>query len=183
MQQYNEEEIVLQLRDPDTQRNAFSKVVGHYGEKLYWHIRRLVLNHEDANDLLQNTFLKAWGSIEYFRGDAKLSTWLYRIAVNEALTFLARERERRNLTADDTDDFLLSHVESDEYFDGDRAQRLLQEAVLQLPEKQRLVFNMRYFDEMKYEDMSEILGTSVGALKASYHHAAKKIEEYLQDHV
>ena len=137
----------------------------------------------DANDLLQNTFLKAWGSIEYFRGDAKLSTWLYRIAVNEALTFLARERERRNLTADDTDDFLLSHVESDEYFDGDRAQRLLQEAVLQLPEKQRLVFNMRYFDEMKYEDMSEILGTSVGALKASYHHAAKKIEEYLQDHV
>ena len=108
---------------------------------------------------------------------------MVRIAVNEALTFLARERERRNLTADDTDDFLLSHVESDEYFDGDRAQRLLQEAVLQLPEKQRLVFNMRYFDEMKYEDMSEILGTSVGALKASYHHAAKKIEEYLQDHV
>lgn len=118
--------------------------------------------------------MKAWGSIEYFRGDAKLSTWLYRIAVNETLTFLAKERELRNLKADDADDFLLLNIESDEYFDGDRAQRLLQEAIVRLPEKQRLVFNMRYFDEMKYEDMSEIMGTSVGALKASYHHAAKK---------
>lgn len=183
MQDYNEDIVIEQLQNPATVRQAFARVVARYSEPLYWQIRKMVLSHDDANDLLQNTFLKAWGSIEYFRGDAKLSTWLYRIAVNEALTFLARERERRNLTADDTDDFLLSHVESDEYFDGDRAQRLLQEAVLQLPEKQRLVFNMRYFDEMKYEDMSEILGTSVGALKASYHHAAKKIEEYLQDHV
>ena len=183
MQDYNEDIVIEQLKNPATVRQAFARVVARYSEPLYWQIRKMVLSHDDANDLLQNTFLKAWGCIEYFRGDAKLSTWLYRIAVNEALTFLARERERRNLTADDTDDFLLSHVESDEYFDGDRAQRLLQEAVLQLPEKQRLVFNMRYFDEMKYEDMSEILGTSVGALKASYHHAAKKIEEYLQDHV
>ena len=183
MQDYNEDIVIEQLQNPATVRQAFARVVARYSEPLYWQIRKMVLSHDDANDLLQNTFLKAWGSIEYFRGDAKLSTWLYRIAVNEALTFLARERERRNLTADDTDDFLLSHVESDEYFDGDRAQRLLQEAVLQLPEKQRLVFNMRYFDEMKYEDMSEILGTSVGALEASYHHAAKKIEEYLQDHV
>ena len=167
MQDYNEDIVIEQLQNPATVRQAFARVVARYSEPLYWQIRKMVLSHDDANDLLQNTFLKAWGSIEYFRGDAKLSTWLYRIAVNEALTFLARERERRNLTADDTDDFLLSHVESDEYFDGDRAQRLLQEAVLQLPEKQRLVFNMRYFDEMKYEDMSEILGTSVGALKAS----------------
>ena len=164
MQDYNEDIVIEQLQNPATVRQAFARVVARYSEPLYWQIRKMVLSHDDANDLLQNTFLKAWGSIE-------------------ALTFLARERERRNLTADDTDDFLLSHVESDEYFDGDRAQRLLQEAVLQLPEKQRLVFNMRYFDEMKYEDMSEILGTSVGALKASYHHAAKKIEEYLQDHV
>ena len=183
MQDYNEDIVIEQLQNPATVRQAFARVVARYSEPLYWQIRKMVLSHDDANDLLQNTFLKAWGSIEYFRGDAKLSTWLYRIAVNEALTFLARERERRNLTADDTDDFLLSHVERAEYFDGDRAQRLLQEAVLQLPEKQRLVFNMCYFDEMKYEDMSEILGTSVGALKASYHHAAKKIEEYLQDHV
>ena len=143
MQDYNEDIVIEQLQNPATVRQAFARVVARYSEPLYWQIRKMVLSHDDANDLLQNTFLKAWGSIEYFRGDAKLSTWLYRIAVNEALTFLARERERRNLTADDTDDFLLSHVESDEYFDGDRAQRLLQEAVLQLPEKQRLVFNMR----------------------------------------
>ena len=153
MQDYNEDIVIEQLQNPATVRQAFARVVARYSEPLYWQIRKMVLSHDDANDLLQNTFLKAWGSIEYFRGDAKLSTWLYRIAVNEALTFLARERERRNLTADDTDDFLLSHIESDEYFDGDRAQRLLQEAVLQLPEKQRLVFNMRYFDEMKYESI------------------------------
>ncbi len=183
MQEYNEEIVIEELQDPATARKAFARVVARYSESLYWQIRKMVLSHDDANDLLQNTFLKAWGSIEYFRGDAKLSTWLYRIATNEALTFLAKERERRNLTADDADEFLLSHIESDTYFDGDAAQRLLQEAILQLPEKQRLVFNMRYFDEMKYEDMSEILGTSVGALKASYHHAAKKIEEYLQGHV
>ncbi len=183
MQAYNEEIVIEELQNPATVRQAFARVVAQYSEPLYWQIRKMVLSHDDANDLLQNTFLKAWGSIEYFRGDAKLSTWLYRIATNETLTFLAKERERRNLTASDDDEFLLTHIESDDYFDGDAAQRLLQEAIVQLPEKQRLVFNMRYFDEMKYEDMSEILGTSVGALKASYHHAAKKIEEYLQGHI
>lgn len=183
MQEYNEEIVIEQLQNPATVRQAFARVVARYSEPLYWQIRKMVLSHDDANDLLQNTFLKAWGSIEYFRGDAKLSTWLYRIAVNETLTFLSKERERRNLTADDADDFLLTSIESDDYFDGDRVQKLLQQAILQLPEKQRLVFNMRYFDGMKYEDMSEILGTSVGALKASYHHAAKKIEEYLQAHI
>ncbi len=183
MQEYNEDIVIEQLQNPATVRQAFARVVEQYSRPLYWQIRKMVLSHDDANDLLQNTFLKAWGSIEYFRGDAKLSTWLYRIAVNETLTFLAKERERRNLTADDADDFLLLNIESEEFFDGNRAQKLLQEAILQLPEKQRLVFNMRYFDEMKYEDMSEILGTSVGALKASYHHAAKKIEEYLEERV
>ena len=183
MQEYNEDIIVEQLQNPATVRQAFARVVEQYSKPLYWQIRKMVLSHDDTNDLLQNTFLKAWGSIEYFRGDAKLSTWLYRIAVNETLTFLAKEREQRNLKADDADNFLLLNIESDEFFDGDRAQRLLQEAIVQLPEKQRLVFNMRYFDEMKYEDMSEIMGTSVGALKASYHHAAKKIEEYLQAHI
>lgn len=183
MQEYNEDIVIEQLQNPATVRQAFARVVAQYSKPLYWQIRKMVLSHDDANDLLQNTFLKAWGSIEYFRGDAKLSTWLYRIAVNETLTFLAREREQRNLKADDADDFLLLNIESDEYFDGDRAQRLLQEAIVRLPEKQRLVFNMRYFDEMKYEEMSEIMGTSVGALKASYHHAAKKIEEYLQAHI
>ena len=183
MQEYNEDIVIEQLQKPATVRQAFARVVEQYSRPLYWQIRKMVLSHDDANDLLQNTFLKAWGSIEYFRDDAKLSTWLYRIAVNETLTFLAKERERRNLTADDADDFLLLNIESEEFFDGNRAQKLLQEAILQLPEKQRLVFNMRYFDEMKYEDMSEILGTSVGALKASYHHAAKKIEEYLEERV
>lgn len=183
MQEYNEDIVIEQLQNPATVRQAFARVVAQYSKPLYWQIRKMVLSHDDANDLLQNTFLKAWGSIEYFRGDAKLLTWLYRIAVNETLTFLAREREQRNLKADDADNFLILNIESGPYFDGDRAQRILQEAIVQLPEKQRLVFNMRYFDEMKYEDMSEILGTSVGALKASYHHAAKKIEEYLQEHI
>lgn len=179
MQQYIEEEIVKQLRDPAQQRDAFAQVVNFYGEKLYWQIRKMVLSHDDANDLLQNTFLKAWTNIDYFRGEAKLSTWLYKIAVNECLTFLSRQRAQNNVSIDDTDMFLLERLKGDDYFDGDAAQMKLQEAILTLPEKQRAVFNMKYFDEMKYEEMSEIFGTSVGALKASYHHAVKKVEEFL----
>jgi RNA polymerase sigma-70 factor (ECF subfamily) len=179
MRQYTEDELVERLRDPSTQRNAFEQVVNSYGEKLYWQIRKMVLNHDDANDLLQNTFLKAWLNIDYFRGDARLSTWLYKIAVNECITFLNHQRRLNNVSVDDADVFLLERLKGDEYFDGNVAQMKLQEAILLLPEKQRLVFNMKYFDEMKYEDMSEILGTSVGALKASYHHAVKKVEEFL----
>ena len=163
MQQYIEEEIIKQLRDPAHQRDAFAQVVNFYGEKLYWQIRKMVLDHDDANDLLQNTFLKAWMNIDYFRGEAKLSTWLYKIAINECITFLNRQRVQNNVSIDDTD----------------AAQMKLQKAILTLPEKQRAVFNMKYFDDMKYEDMSEIFGTSVGALKASYHHAVKKVEEFL----
>lgn len=179
MQPYTEEELVVQLRDPARQRDAFARLVTIYGEKLYWQIRKMVLNHEDANDLLQNTFLKAWLNIDYFRGEAKLSTWLYKIAVNECITFLNKQRTMNNVSIDDADDFLLERLKGDDYFDGDAAQMKLQAAVLTLPEKQRLVFNMKYFDEMKYDDMSEVLGTSVGALKASYHHAVKKVEEFL----
>lgn len=179
MQQYTEDDIVRQLRDPEKLRDAFSKVVGMYGEKLYWQIRKMVLDHDDANDILQNTFLKAWTNIDYFRGEAKLSTWLYKIAFNECITFLNKQRAQNNISMDDTDVYLLERLKGDEYFDGDEAQMKLQEAILLLPEKQRIVFNMKYFDEMKYDDMSEILGTSVGALKASYHHAVKKIEEFL----
>jgi len=179
MQQYTEDEIIAQLRDPALQRDAFAIVVNIYGEKLYWQIRKMVLNHDDANDLLQNTFLKAWMNIDYFRGEAKLSTWLYKIAINECITFLNRQRTMNNVSMDDADVYLLERLKGDEYFDGDEAQKKLQQAILQLPEKQRLVFNMKYFDEMKYDDMSEILGTSVGALKASYHHAVKKVEEFL----
>jgi len=170
---------VLRLRDPDKQREAFALVVGIYGEKLYWHIRKMVLNHDDADDLLQNTFMKAWMNINYFRGEAKLLTWLYKIAVNECLTFLNRQRNINNISIDDTDVFLLDRLKGDEYFDGDALQEKFQAAVLSLPEKQRLVFNMKYYEELKYEEMSSILGTSVGALKASYHHAVKKIEEFL----
>lgn len=179
MQPYKEDEIVEQLRDPARRRAAFAQVVGFYGEKLYWQIRKMVLNHDDANDLLQNTFLKAWNHLDYFRGDAKLSTWLYKIALNECITFLNNQRAVNQLSIDDTDLFLLERLKGDAYFDGDAVQMKLQEAILTLPEKQRAVFNMKYFDDMKYEDMSEIFGTSVGALKASYHHAVKKISSFL----
>ena len=179
MQHYSEEEIIERLHDPAQQRDAFTWIVATYSEKLYWQIRKMVLAHEDANDLLQNTFLKAWTNLDYFRGEAKLSTWLYKIAVNECLTFLAKQRSQQQISLDDADQFLVDRLESDPYFDGDAVQLKLQKAILTLPEKQRLVFNMKYFDDMKYEEISEIVGTSVGALKASYHHAVKKIEEFL----
>lgn len=173
--------LVARLRDPATCRDAFGDVIKLYGEPLYWQIRRMVESHEDADDLLQNTFLKAWSSIESFRGDAKLSTWLYKIAINESITFLARERKRLNVSIDDEESHLVNMIEADEFIDGDELALKLRKAIATLPEKQRLVFNMRYYDEMKYEDMSEILGTSVGALKASYHLAAKKIEQFFSD--
>jgi RNA polymerase sigma-70 factor (ECF subfamily) len=179
MRQYTEDEFVKRLSDPSTLRDAFAQVVSLYGERLYWQIRKMILNHDDTNDLLQNTFLKAWTNIDSFRGDAKLSTWLYKIAINECITFLHRQRTMNNVSIDDTDVFLLERLKGDTYFDSDKAQMKLQEAILMLPEKQRLVFNLKYYEEMKYEDMSDILGTSVGALKASYHHAVKKIEEFL----
>ncbi len=179
MRQFTEDEIVERLRDPSTQRDAFAWVVDTYSGKLYWSIRKMVLNHDDANDLLQNTFLKAWTNIDNFRGDAKLSTWLYKIAINECITFLNKQRNIQNVSIDDTDVFLLERLKGDTFFDGDALELRLQEAILHLPEKQRLVFNMKYFEEMKYDEMSEVLGTSVGALKASYHHAVKKVEEFL----
>jgi len=183
MQIFNEEEILskLQSGNVEMQKNAFGKVVAFYTEKLYWQIRKIVLSHDDANDVLQNTFIKAWINIDMFRGDAKLSTWLYKIAMNESITFLNKQRAKNNISIDDTDVFLLGKLEGDEYFDGDEAQIKLQKAILTLPEKQRMVFNLRYYDEMPYEEMSETLGTSVGALKASYHHAVKKIENILSE--
>jgi len=179
MLQQEDKDLVNRFHNTKTQQAAFAELVRQYSETLYWQIRKIVLSHDDANDVLQNTFIKVWTSIDNFRGDSRLSTWLYRIAINEAITFLNRQRTSNNISIDDTDTFLLSRLESDEYFDGDEAQLKLQKAVLTLPEKQRIVFNMKYFDEMKYEEISEILDTSVGALKASYHHAVKKIEEYL----
>ncbi|HKM44873.1 MAG TPA: sigma-70 family RNA polymerase sigma factor [Dysgonamonadaceae bacterium] len=178
---FNEEEILEQLRDPDTQRQGFAHLVNEYSERLYWQIRKMVYSHDDANDILQDVFIKAWLNIEKFRGDAKLSTWLYKIAINESITFINRSKAKLNLSIDDTDSFLIDKLEGDEYFDGDEAQLLLQKAIVTLPEKQRLVFQMKYFNEMKYDEMSDILGTSVGALKASYHHAVKKVESFLKE--
>ncbi|WP_165040489.1 RNA polymerase sigma factor [Dysgonomonas sp. ZJ709] len=179
MSQEQDEKLIKRLHNSDTQRDAFAELVKEYSELLYWQIRKIVLSHDDANDVLQNTFIKIWTSIDSFRGDSKLSTWLYRIAVNESITFLNKQRAQNNVSIDDTDTYLVSKLEGDEYFDGDEAQLKLQKAILTLPEKQRIVFNLKYFDEMKYEEMSTVLDTSVGALKASYHHAVKKIEEYL----
>lgn len=179
MHTFNEEEVVKRLQDHRTCRAAFGEIVKEYSQPLYWQIRKMVISHDDTNDLLQNTFLKAWSNIEYFRGDARLSTWLYRIAINESITFLNKQRQRQQVSIDDGDLFLEDKLESDTWFSGDKLQGRLQKAILRLPEKQRIVFNMRYFDEKKYEEISGILGTSVGALKASYHIAAKKIEEIL----
>ena len=168
----NDSDLTARLQNPEECRAAFGEVIRRYSEPLYRQIRRMVESHDDANDLLQNTFMKAWSSIDAFRGQAKLSTWLYKIAINESLTFLEKERRRLNVSIDD---------EADTLTDGDETLRKLREAIATLPEKQRIVFNMRYYDEMPYEQMSEILGTSEGALKASYHHAVKKIERFFAD--
>ncbi len=178
---YDEDRIKEQLLDPEEVSNAFSLIVKEYSEQLYWQIRRLVLSHDDANDILQDTFLKAWNNIQYFRGDAKISTWLYKIALNESLAFLNKAKAENNISLDDEDAVIANKLEGDSYFNGDETAVLLQKALHSLPEKQRIVFNLKYYQEMKYEDMSDILGTSVGALKASYHLAVKKIENYFKE--
>ncbi len=177
----DEKKLIADLQNPSTARAALDELIRVYGEQIYWQIRKMVGSHEDANDLLQNCFIKAWNNIHNFRGDARMSTWLYKIAVNESINFLNKEKQRRGMTENGDDSFLLQNMESDGFIDGDSLQKELQTAILKLPEKQRIVFNMRYYDEMKYEEMSEILGTSVGALKASYHHAVKKITAAIQN--
>lgn len=177
----SELELIEQLKLPGRRDKAYSTVVGKYQERLYWHIRKMVLSHDDANDLLQNTFLKAWKALDGFRGDSQVSTWLYRIATNETLTFLANKRLRNVMSMDDEETFLMQYLEADSYFDGNELELKLQKAILTLPEKQRLVFNMKYFDDITYNQMEAVLGTSTGALKASYHHAVKKIEKYFNE--
>ena len=178
---YDEKAIVAMLTDPKTQRQAFSMVVSQSSEQLYWKVRRIVLNHEDANDVLQNVFLKAWNNLGDFQQKSKISTWLYRIAINESLDFLRRQKTASAVSADE-DLSVSNRLMADDYFDGDAAQALLQDAIAHLPDVQRLVFNLRYYDEMKYSDMSRLLDTSEGALKASYHLAVKKITEYVRRH-
>ena len=161
---------------------AFHVLVKTYQERLYWHIRKIVMNHDDTDDVLQNTFLKAWRNIDKFREESSLFTWLYRIATNESITFLNSKKRKGGMVATgDENEYLMGNLAADPYFNGDEIQLKLQQAILRLPEKQRLVFNMKYFDEIKYDDMAKVLDTSVGALKASYHHAVKKIEDYLKN--
>lgn len=175
----DEQQLIAMLSDPSTQRKAFELVVRQYSEQLYWQVRRIVLTHEDANDVMQNVMLKAWSSLDSFRQDSKLSTWLYRIAINESLDFVRRQKVADIVSTDDSVG-IANTLMADRYFDGDETEAQLQEAIAQLPEVQRTVFNLRYYDEMKYSEMSKILNTSEGALKASYHIAVKKISEFFK---
>ncbi|EKD30993.1 MAG: hypothetical protein ACD_77C00433G0004 [uncultured bacterium] len=176
----NDKELLALYREKGKEHYAFNLIVKAYSERLYWHIRKLVASHDDANDLLQNAFIKAWAALPEFREESRLYTWLYRIATNESLTFLKRNKIRSFLSLTDYSKQLENKLESDTYFNGDELQKELQKAILRLPNKQRAIFNLRYFEEMKYEEMSEIMGTSVGALKASYHHASQKVQQYLE---
>ncbi|QWX85521.1 RNA polymerase sigma factor [Cellulophaga sp. HaHaR_3_176] len=173
--------LVEQLQTPNTQARAFELLVNTYKEKLYWHVRRIVLDHDDADDVLQNTFIKVFKSINGFKGDSKLYSWMYRIATNEALSFIKIKTRKLGLNNNDFHEKIADNLESDVYFEGDHIQLMLQKAIAVLPEKQKLVFNMKYYDDLKYEEISEILETSVGALKASYHLATKKIEAFLKE--
>ncbi len=175
-----EKELISQLQNTKTRAKAFEILVDSYQKRLYWHIRRIVISHDDADDVLQETFIKIFRSIENFRSESSLFSWIYRIATNQALDFLKKRASERNCSIEDLQYDRSSHLEADVYFEGDEIQRKFQKAIATLPEKQQLVFNMKYFQEMKYEEISEILDTSVGALKASYHHAVQKIKNYLE---
>jgi RNA polymerase sigma factor (sigma-70 family) len=172
-------EILNKFKDESTKNKAFELLLKKYQQKLYWHIRRIVIHHDDADDLVQDVFIKVWKNLHSFRQDSQLYTWLYRIATNESITFLNKKKEKYHLSFEDLSESLSKSLNDDNYFTGDEIQKKLQKALLTLPEKQRLVFNMKYFDDLKFQEISDILGTSVGALKASYHLAVKKIESYL----
>ncbi|MFC4097107.1 RNA polymerase sigma factor [Euzebyella saccharophila] len=175
-----EETLVHQLQQKESLSEAFEVLVNTYKTQLYWHIRQIVMNHDDADDVLQNTFIKVYRNIDGFKGESKLYSWMYRIATNEALSFLKKKARRGGLTDGELQEQIVQNLEADVYFEGDEIQLKLQQALATLPEKQKLVFNMKYFQEMKYEEISEILETSVGGLKASYHLAVKKIEAFLK---
>ncbi len=175
-----EKDFIKELLDPETQNVAFQKLLRDYQKPLYNHIRNIVLNHDDADDVLQNTFIKVFQYLKNFKAESKLFSWMYRIATNEAITFINQKAKRNGTTSETLQSKIVDNLKADVYFDSNEIQIKLQKAVAQLPEKQQLVFKMKYYEEIKYDDMSEILGTSVGALKASYHHAVKKIEEFVK---
>ncbi len=180
--QLDDKELIHQFKQPETKEKAFTVIIKKYQEKLYWHVRRMVVDHDDANDVLQNVFIKVWKGLENFREDSQLYTWLYRIATNESLTFLDQQKRKSSVSFDEVEAGLSNKIKADEGFDAQKLEWKLQLAIQQLPEKQRAVFTLRYYDEMPYEEMSRVLETSEGALKASYHHAVKKIEEFIKNH-
>jgi RNA polymerase sigma-70 factor (ECF subfamily) len=176
----DEKDFIQELLNPKTQNVAFQKLLRDYQRPLYNHIRNIVLNHDDADDVLQNTFIKVFQYLKDFKGESKLFSWMYRIATNEAITFINKKAKRNGTTSEAMQTRIVDNLKADTYFDGNEIQIKLQKAVALLPQKQQLVFKMKYYEELKYEELSEILGTSVGALKASYHHAVKKIEEFVK---
>ena len=178
----DDKELLLQFRQEALRERAFTAIIKKYQEKLYWHVRRMVVDHDDANDVLQNVFIKVWNGLGNFREDSQLYTWLYRIATNEALSFLEQQKRKSALSFDEMESGLSNKIVADKHFDPNKLEWKLQLAIQQLPEKQRVVFTLRYYDEMPYEEMSRVLDTSEGALKASYHHAVKKIEDYILNH-
>ena len=178
----DEQFLMKQLEDPKMQRKAFERVVREYSEQLYWQVRRIVLSHDDTDDVLQNIFIKAWTHLGDFHHESRLSTWLYRIAVNESIDFMRRKKNQMMVSTDDVEQNVANTLLADNYFDGDETEAQLQEAIAQLPEVQRMVFNLRYYDDMKYSEISQLLHTSEGALKASYHIAVKKISEFFKQH-
>jgi RNA polymerase sigma factor (sigma-70 family) len=177
-----DEQLLEQFRIESSREAAFTAIIKKYQEKLYWHVRRMVIEHEDANDVLQNVFIKVWNGLGNFREDARLYTWLYRIATNESLSHLEQKKKKSTVSLGDVEEGLSNTIKADKDFDSRKLEWKLQLAIQQLPEKQRLVFNLRYYDEMPYNEISQILETSEGALKASYHHAVKKIEDFILNH-
>lgn len=174
--------LIIQLQSPKTKELAFKQLVSLYKERLYWHIRKIVISHHDADDVLQNTFIKIFKNIDSFKKDSKLYSWMYRIATNESITFINKRAKEKNIDITNYQQELVSNLDNDNWFTGEEIQLILQKAIATLPQKQQLVFNMKYFDEMKYQQISEILETSVGALKASYHIAVKKIEQFIKSY-
>ncbi|MFN4314715.1 MAG: RNA polymerase sigma factor [Chitinophagaceae bacterium] len=178
----SDSELLASFREPVNREKAYTALIRKYQEKLYWHIRRMVVDHDDANDVLQNVFIRVWKGLDNFREDSQLYTWLYRIATNECLSFLEQQKRKAAVSFEDVESGLSNKIKADSHFDANKLEWKLQLAIQQLPEKQRVVFSLRYYDEMPYEEMSRVLETSEGALKASYHHAVKKIEEYIKNH-
>ena len=179
--EYSDKELFEKFLDENTRHYAFNLLVNQFQQRLYWHIRRILLDHDDTNDVIQNVFIKVWKNFENFRQDSQLYTWLYRIATNESLTFLKQKKRRAFVSFSDVEYEMADSLNNDPLFTGDKIQLKLQQAILKLPPQQRIVFNMKYFDAMKYEEISEILGVTVGALKATYHHAVKKISKYVSE--